>query len=390
MQKNSPKPKMMVERVLVLGDGASGLAAVKLAQRQGMEPTLVCKDAQLPEGEFSFAVLSPGVPPWHFWFDELRKRSIPYKSELEFGVTNLKKLGWELFAVTGSKGKSSVVKLVADAIGAVPCGNYGLPVSSVEGDSGRAVVEVSSFMMETTTLPSDTFKAAALINLQKDHLDRHKTAEVYHELKRKLLSFAIKKIDATKGESHFKGSAHLYEGSYFDNSVLKVNAECAVQLMRIAGLDDGAIKAAFKNFNPLPHRMQIVYEREKVLFIDDSKSTSLESLRAALQMCNGSPIRLIAGGLDKADDPKDIIFDLTKQVKKVYLIGCCAEKFFAAWSTSVACEKSVTLENAVKAAKRDAKPGEVVLLSPGAASYDQFKNFGERGDTFVRLVKQQG
>lgn len=380
----------MSERILVLGDGASGQAAVKLARRLGMEPSLVSNDERLPEGEFAFAVVSPGVPPWHFWFKELRRRSIPYKSELEFGVTNLKKEGWELYAVTGSKGKSSVVKLVADALGAVPCGNYGLPVSSLCGAPRRAVVEVSSFMMETTTLAGDTFKAAALINLQKDHLDRHKTPEAYHGLKRKLLSCAINKIDATKGESHLKGSAHLYEGSYFDNSVLQVNAECAVALMRIAGLNDTAIKAAFKNFEPLPHRMQIVHECEKVLFIDDSKSTSIESLRAALLMCNGAPIRLIAGGLDKADDPKDIIFDLTKWVKKVYLIGCCAEKFFAAWSTNVACENFVTLENAVNAVKRDAKQGEVVLLSPGAASYDQFKNFGERGDTFVRLVKQQG
>jgi UDP-N-acetylmuramoylalanine--D-glutamate ligase len=104
-------------------------------------------------------------------------------------------------------------------------------------------------------------------------------------------------------------------------------------------------------------------------------------------MCSG-PVRLIAGGLPKGDDPKSALSVLTERAKKVYLIGRCAEVFSAAWEKSVNCEICETMERAVAAAKRDAEKGETVLLSPGTASFDQFKSFGERGDVFARLVQK--
>ena len=440
-------------KVLILGYGASGKAAEALAKQLGYEVEVredmrpdgaagagsgkdsaspaggadgedvlaasITGDAEsfpLPDILPAFAVVSPGVPLTSPLIAECRCRGIPLKSELQFGCEALKRRGWKLLAVTGSKGKSSVVKVVADAINlagmhAVACGNYGRPVSDValELGSGRdsaspadgagvektsaasitgdaesfplrryAVVEVSSFMMETTELPADTFEAAAILNLQEDHLDRHGSVEVYHALKRKLLTMAKASVigeaeslpllnrdflkssncggkdssapkDGLKfsnsrgrGSSAHKDSSatggdHLFAGSYFDNDILRANARCAVALMRAAGLNDANIAAAFKGFIPLPHRMNIVAEIDGVCYIDDSKATSLAALVAGVIMASAthtspsptpppspSPqpsVRLIAGGLPKGDDPKIALPILTKRVKKVYLIG---------------------------------------------------------------------
>ena len=374
---------------LVLGSGASGRAALRLAAAKGFNAVVIDGDDEFPRGDFEFAVASPGIPPGHFWFDECRRRKIPFKSELQFGCEELARQGWKLLGVTGSKGKSSVVKIVADAISlsgvrAVPCGNYGYPVSDLAADGGApgwAVVEVSSFMMETTDLPAGTFSAATVLNLQEDHLDRHGEISVYHALKMKLLDMAAFGFVAAEGE--------VPAGTYFDNDILRVNGAAAAALMRAAGVPEECISRAFGSFVPLGHRMQLIACIGGVRFIDDSKATSLAALRAAVVMA-GDSVHLIAGGLPKGDDPESVLPDLTKRVKKVYLIGQSAEEFSRAWEGSVDCEICATLERAVESSMRQAVSGDTVLLSPGAASYDQFQNFAERGDVFAFLVKKKG
>ena len=407
---------------LVLGYGRSGKAAEALLCRSGFTVTVLedskgscgSESHRLPE-DVAFAVVSPGVPLTSPLIAECREKGIPLKSELQLGCEELKRQGWKLLAVTGSKGKSSVVKVVADAINlagmhAVACGNYGLPVSEVAvsspdlqsrpSTSRWAVVEVSSFMMETTELPADTFEAAAILNLQEDHLDRHGSVETYHALKRKLLTMTKLGFEGeSSGDRDASATLDLFAGSYFDNDILKANAWCAVALMRAVGLNDANIAAAFREFVPLPHRMNTVAEIDGVRYIDDSKATSLAALSAGVIMASAihassspshSPsIRLIAGGLPKGDDPKSAVSILTERVKKVYLIGQSAEAFASAWKSYVDCEICGTMEAAVAAAKREAVKGDKVLLSPGTASFDQFKSFGERGDVFARLVKKE-
>ena len=453
-------------------EGTRHSCRVASVSAEGRDARKSLRAADPPRPLFSFAVVSPGIALTHPWIAACRAHGIPLKSELQLGCEELKRRGWKLLAVTGSKGKSSVVKIVADAINlaggqAVACGNYGVPVCEVAlqdcrlrrtaAESPRpqtswAVVEVSSFMMETTELPADTFEAAAILNLQEDHLDRHGSVAVYHGLKRKLLSFAktavgdsvlrdknvASPLDAV-GDSvvrdknvaspldmGLEGTRHscrvasvsaegrdarkshraaepprpltALRGSYFDNPVLRGNGACAIGLMRAAGLDDEAATRAFEAFEPLPHRMNLIAEMDGVRYIDDSKATSLAALAAGVEMASSGPcslspvprpaIRLIAGGLPKGDDPKDVLSTLTKRVRKVYLIGQCAESFRSAWASSVDCEVCGTLDRAVAAAMRDAGIGETVLLSPGTASFDQFKSFGERGDVFANLVKK--
>ncbi len=360
-------------KALVLGKGKSGTAAAAELRRRGYA-------VDFAEG-YDLVVASPGVP---------------VKSELQLGCEELKRRGWKLLAVTGSKGKSSVVKLVADAIclaggRAVPCGNYGRPVCDLLGEApGWAVVEVSSFQLETTALAPDTFAAAAVLNLQEDHLDRHGSVEVYHGLKRKLLGFACQRVEPVAGAScglHARCRQELLAGSYFDNEILRANGVAAIGLMRAAGLDDAQVRRAFRSFEPLPHRFQTVAEIAGVTYVDDSKATSVAALAAGVKMCAGR-VRLIAGGLPKGDDPKIALPTLTERAKKVYLIGHCAEAFSKAWAASVECEICGTLERAVGRAMREAEKGETVLLSPGTASFDQFKSFGERGEVFARLVQK--
>ena len=383
----------MPVNAIVLGNGRSGRAAAELLRREGAHVVVLDGDAAWPGGMWDMCVTSPGIPLDHPWQTAARAAGVRVISELQLGASRWK---GRTLAVTGSKGKSSVVKLIADTlnlagVAAVPCGNYGTPLCEVVNRGGGeadawAVVEVSSFQMETT----DDFHpdAAAILNLQEDHLDRHGSVAAYHALKRKLLAGARLAFDESSLRSlELDGPASraLLRGSYFDNEILRANGLIAIALLRVAGLDDAQIAAGFRAFAPLPHRMQLVAERDGVRYVDDSKATSLAALAAGVTMCGG-PVRLIAGGLAKGDNPKTVIPRLRSTVKKVYLIGRCADQFLSAWREAVPCEACGTLDRAVEAARRDAVAGETVLLSPGAASFDQFDSYGVRGDAFASFV----
>ena len=375
---------------IVLGNGKSGQAAEALLKDEGATVRVLEGEAPWPSGTWELCVASPGIPLDHPWQIAARAAGVPVVSELQLGVERFRAHGGRLLAVTGSKGKSSVVKLVADAVGGVPCGNYGTPVCEValSQNASWAVVEVSSFQMETTSLPPETFEAAAVLNLQEDHLDRHGGVEAYHALKMRLLDFAKVRISPVH-EGDTPGDEALLAGSYFDNPVLRENGLCAIRLMRVAGLSNDAIHAAFMRFEPLPHRMQTVGAFDGVTWIDDSKATSLAALAAGVTMAasrfpgTAANIHLIAGGLPKGDAPETVLDSLAERVKKAYLVGTCAEALARAWSRMIACEICGTVENAARSAARAAKPGDCILLSPGAASFDQFKNYGERGDCFA-------
>ena len=381
---------------LVLGNGRSGRSAAELLRREGARTVVLDGDDAWPGGAWDVCVTSPGIPLDHPWQVAARAAGVKVISELQLGASRWK---GRMLAVTGSKGKSSVVKLIADTLNladvpAVPCGNYGTPLCEVvnmrgDGVGTWAIVEVSSFQMETT----DDFHpdAAAILNLQEDHLDRHGSVAAYHALKRKLLAGARAAFACDLNAEcchycdHRNNDLDLMRGSYFDNEILQSNGLIAIALLRVAGLDDAQIAAGFRAFEPLPHRMQLVAERGGVRYVDDSKATSLAALEAGVAMCGG-PVRLIAGGLAKGDNPKTVIPRLRSTVKKVYLIGRCADQFLSAWREAVPCEACGTLDRAVDAARRDAVAGETVLLSPGAASFDQFESYGVRGDAFATFV----
>ncbi len=437
----------MIRSALVLGLGVSGEFSARLLMAQGAAVSVVdqgdeAKQAEraarlraagcsvtfgetLPEGAFDLCVASPAFPLAHPWLKACGDRGVCVVSELELG-------SWfwrgRILAITGSKGKSSLVKLCSDTLSsagvtASPAGNYGIPLCQLvleKPDLQWAVVEVSSFQMEhTETLHPDI---AVLLNLQADHLDRHSGMEEYKSLKLKLfremrpgtLALLPEGFDdggrvpagcdirrfGTGAAADWRYADHAVTGrerdavrridlagGWFDNAILGLAAAAAGAALARAGLSDGQIAAGCAGFQPLKHRMQVVGESETgVLYVDDSKATSLSAMAAALRMAK-RPVRLIAGGLLKENDVENVKDLLTQTTKKVYLIGRCAGVLFQAWSETVPCECCGTLERAVDRAVQDARPGETVLLSPGTASFDQFSGYGERGDRFSARVR---
>lgn len=412
-------------RVRVVDEGSEGALAAAAARVRQAGGTVDFCVVDLPQEPFDVCVASPAFAMSHPWVEACRRRNIPLISELELGGCY-----WpgKVLAVTGSKGKSSVVKFCADTLersgfSASPAGNYGIPLCRLARETPDlqwAVTEVSSFQMEHT--PTFSPDIAILLNIQADHFDRHADMAEYRGLKLKLFSAmraggiallpqglddercvpdGVRLLrfgdgagaDWVYGNGGVSGAccggecAVSLGGSWFDNAVLGVSAAAAVAALRYAGLSVAQIRHGLESFEPLPHRVQRIGESQRgVCFVDDSKATSLAATAAALLMVR-KPVRLIAGGLLKENDLETIKELLTQTTKKVYLIGHCSAQMGQAWSSSVPCEQCGTLENAVDAAVRDAQPGETVLLSPGTASFDQFQSYRERGERFTAKVR---
>lgn len=371
----------------------------------------------------TLCVVSPGVPAESPWIATARQRGATVISELELGVRHL---GCPVVAITGSKGKSTLAKLCHDSLRAAGKrvaigGNYGTPVCDLVEESNTLdwlVLEVSSFQLEHVATFSP--RVAVLLNIQPDHLDRHGSMEVYAAVKARLFArmsdgataiLPAGEIDirqkvpdcrarvctfgADSNDSYHHGTHAVQgpdgpildiSGSYFDNPVLGMTAAAALAVMDACGVDHASFRRSLLAFESLPHRMSRVGEMGGVTYINDSKATSLSALAAGVRMAPG-PVHLLAGGLLKEYNlelPKQV---LAKHVRAVYVFGKFSVTLKAAWQDTVRCIRCETLEEATRLAASHATPGEVVLLSPGCASFDQFQNFEDRGNQFVRIVQ---
>ena len=435
-------------QALVCGLGASGAAAARLLRAEGTAVTAVDErdtpearqggaavaalgcavelGAQAPPaGEFDAVIASPGLPADGPFLAELRRRGIPLIPEME--------LGWSRFrgrtlAVTGSNGKSSVVKALAECLAAagaraIPCGNFGLPVCQAVADApaaGWLVIEASSFQLETCA----EFRPdiAVLLNVLPNHLDRHGTLDRYARIKARM--FACQQPGDTaltppewrdrfrqwsggtgnwrtfgdRPGLDFRFSAHRLAartgepvditGSYFDNEVLGPNAAALFGAACAAGVPPEAVRAALRQFQSLPHRAEPVGEFAGVRYVNDSKATNLSGLVASVRM-QDRPVWLIAGGRPKEADFSAAVPVLRERVRGVFLIGEAAAAMQAAWAEAVPCEVCGTLDRAVAAARRAARAGDTVLLAPACTSYDQFRAYGERGEAFRKLAAEK-
>jgi len=415
-------------------DGAK-LAEVAARVRAAGGHVLLGKRA-LPEGAYDVCVASPAFARNHVWIKACEARGIPVISELELGAVYWR---GKMIAITGSKGKSSLVKFCADTLNlagvpASPAGNYGIPLCQLvmeKPDLLWAVVEVSSFQMEHS--PTFHPHIALLLNLQPDHLDRHADLAEYKQLKFRMFANMSEHdtallpttLDAEKmmngrvpcyrfgsepdSDWQYEGGSIIHHpsprenrqgtrthepetslfigGSWFDNEILGLAAAAGCAILWRAGLSKEAIIQGFMSFKPLAHRVQVIgTDARGVTWIDDSKATSLTATAAALRMVK-KPVRLIAGGLLKEKDLFFLKELLTKTTQKVYLIGECAGEMENAWALTVPCEIYGTIDRAVAAAAQDAQSNETVLLSPGTASFDQFSSYRERGERFTQLVR---
>lgn len=341
----------------------------------------------------NLVVVSPGVPNTALPFVWAKERGIPVISEIE--------VGWVLcpatvIAVTGSNGKTTVTSLIgkileASARKVFVCGNIGRPFTGEltkmkEGDF--VSLEISSFQLETIR----TFKPkiALILNITTNHLDRYKSMQEYIQAKKRIymnqdssdylvLSYNDPILKELSKEAKAKLKFFSEEGE------LNPNQAAVLTVASILAIDRQLCLNVFADFKGIEHRMEIVAEKDGVKFINDSKSTTVESAIWALKNIL-EPVIWIAGGRDKGIDYRIIGNLARKKVKKAILIGEAKEKIKEAFKNTVSVEDALNLQEAVTKAYSSASPGDCVLLSPMCSSYDMFSDYEERGRVFKRAV----
>jgi UDP-N-acetylmuramoylalanine--D-glutamate ligase len=383
-------------RVLVLGLARSGQAATAALARRGVD--VVGADRNLGNDEdgsllagVGLLVKSPGVPGGHPLVAEARVRGVPVWSEVELGY-RLLHAGTRLVGVTGTKGKTTTCELLGGMFRAggrdvVVAGNVGRPLTAVEtGD--WVVCELSSFQLEDVhELSCDV---AVLLNLEADHLDRHGSFEAYRAAKLRILERAERAVvPAGSGLDGVEFSADdlLPAEPRIPGRHNRANAAAATAAARAAGLAEDAIAEGIATFTGVPHRLEPVRERNGVLWVNDSIATNTFAVRHGVEAYE-APILLILGGRAKGEDFRPFVKELPASVRRAYLVGEAAGELAAAFdSAGRACRLAGTLARAVELAAAEARAGDVVLLSPACASYDQYANFEERGEDFRLLVQ---
>jgi UDP-N-acetylmuramoylalanine--D-glutamate ligase len=412
---------LLPERALVLGLARSGeAAALALARRDvavrgvdrnaeldagrlreaGVEVVLGADDPELLDG-MDLLVKSPGIPADAPLVAAARKRGLTVWSEVELGS---RLLANPILGVTGTNGKTTTSELLgavfraADAPVAV-AGNVGRPLTGLDGaiaEDAWIVCELSSFQLED--IEDFRPRVAILLNLTPDHLDRHPTLEDYRAAKLRIFENQGPEDVAVvpRGFGEIPGEARRVEFDLNDplpaeplvpGEHNRENAAAATAAARAAGIPDEAIAVALKTFEGVPHRLELVREVDGIRFVNDSKATNPEAAERALSAYPPG-IRLILGGSRKNSSYAGLAFEAAKRgVAKAYLIGEAADEIAEALADAgVRFSDSGTLEQAIADAYEDAERGEVVLLSPACASYDQFRDFEDRGERFRELV----
>ena len=403
-------------RALVLGLARSGrAAALALASRgvevvaadrsptadpgrlaeAGVEVRLGTEEESLLQG-VELVIKSPGVPGASPLVAGARARALPVWSEVELGYRLLP--GNPLIGVTGTNGKTTTTELLGAIFRAAGrpvevAGNVGRALTDVaeQIDPGVSVVcELSSFQLEDVhSLACDV---AVLLNLEPDHLDRHGSLAAYREAKLRIFERAGTKV-VPRGSGlegiEFAADDPLPAEPLVPGAHNRENAAAATAAARAAGIEDAAIAEALRTFAGVPHRLELVRELHGVRFVNDSKATNAAAARRGAAAYGESPLRLILGGSTKNEDFGPFARDLPDTVRSIYLIGESADDLARALDAAGrAYVRAGDLSTAVAGAAADAQPGDVVLLSPASASYDQFDDFEDRGDTFRRLVEE--
>jgi UDP-N-acetylmuramoylalanine--D-glutamate ligase len=438
------------KQVVVLGLGISGMEAAKLLQDQGAHVTVrdsatgdpkvnqraealrqrgigVQLGGEIPEkgGRFDFCVLSPGIHPKAPLVRGLRQAGLPMLGELEVAYRFCQ---CPIVAITGTNGKTTTTELVHTVLAAggkrtKASGNIGTAFSAAVRDSANLdvmVLEVSSFQLEH--IAEFRPRISVHLNLTPDHLDRYGSMEEYEAAKwqvfrnqtaddvaivntnLRLPEIAARKITfSATGSQAASGPPADYQlidgwlvvrGEQVleqsrTNLIGPHNAENMLAALAVADLYHVSRVAAIQAlcaYQPLPHRCEKVAVIDGVTFINDSKATNIDALEKAL-LAQRSPVVLMAGGKDKGLDFEGLRPLLREKAKAIVLIGQMTEKLFAAWNSAVPCVRAATLADAVERARQLAKPGDVVLFSPGCSSFDMFKDFEDRGDQFRALIQ---
>jgi len=379
-------------------------------------------------------VVSPGVPATVPELVQVRAIGMHVIGELELGAEFLQ---GEVIAITGSNGKTTTTTLVGEILKAagrttLVGGNIGTPVVELAEESTPetwSVLEVSSFQLETV----ETFKPriALVLNITPDHLDRHGSFENYAAAKARITEFQAAddllvlnaedvktQLVAAKTKAQiywFSAKRQIKQGAFVHGEsiffvakegakpepVMPVaeiplagahnveNVLAAACAARLAGVENAVIRTAVGAFKAVEHRLEFVREFEGVRYYNDSKATNVDATVKAVEAFEGG-VWLILGGKDKDSDYATMSELLRERVKAVLTIGSAAEKIERQLAGVVMIERAETIERAVALAHEKASVGDVVLLAPACASFDQFENYEHRGRVFKGLVQGLG
>ena len=385
-----------MKRALVLGMARSGEAAAAALEARGVSVARVDRklgndaDLSLLDG-VDVLVKSPGVPGEHELVRTARLHAVPVWSEVELGY----RLHPErpLVGVTGTNGKTTTVELLgaifrAAGIDVAVAGNVGRPLTAVER-ADWVVCELSSFQLED--VHELACRVAVLLNLEPDHLDRHPTFEHYRAAKLRIFEragAAVVPRGCDVQGIEFSVDDPLPAEPLIPGRHNRENAAAATAAARASGIPDEAIAEALRTFPGVEHRLEPVGERRGVRFVNDSKATNTAAARRALAAFD-APLQLILGGSLKGESFDALAADIAARGDVcALLIGEAAPALAAALGgAGVEYEQAGTLERAVELAAARATAGEVVLLSPACASFDQFEDFEARGRAFKELVR---
>src|SRR3954452_5690892 len=430
-------------KVAVLGAGLSGTAAAHLLKDEGAAVTVLDAAEERtilkttiegmrargievicgPEAEryseyVEMVVLSPGIDPATPLARNFSSRGIEVMGELELGWRSV---NLPVIAITGTNGKTTTTELLAQMLNAcgqktIACGNIGKPLSEVarEGrDLDVLTVEVSSFQLETIT--SFRPSISVWLNFAPDHLDRYRSLDEYRADKLRIFDYQtaddVAVVNAAEELPAFK-SRRVTFSAYEDHADFRLSEGAIVfrgePVLRLAetklrgahnienlmatlavgltrGLSFEQMVPPLRDYNPRPHRLELVRELNGVTYINDSKATNLHAVEKALH-AQSKPIVLVAGGKDKGFEFDTLTPLVRQKVRAVVLIGEMAERICRTWKDASQCEIAISIADAVERAHGLAKPGEVVLFSPGTSSFDMFKSYADRGDQFRALV----
>ena len=437
-------------KTIVIGMGRTGIAAANFLAAQKIPVTLIDAKPRTeleeairtldpavhtsfghsePPADAERIILSPGVDIHAPFLQEAQKRGVEIISEVELASRFTKT---PVIAVTGTNGKSTVTTLIGNilkragkkiAVG----GNLGAPFIRLlrEEPVDYFVLEISTFQLEGVK----TFhpRLAMILNITPDHLDRHKTFEEYAALKGEIASCQTKEdalilnsddknaLDQGKNKSSrkfcFSMSREVEEGAFLRNDIIVSrfngndknlmsvrelkpamqcqveNALAAVAVTALLGTPPDDITGAIRDFPGLEHRIEWVRTVRGIDFVNDSKGTNVGSVNKSLTSFF-RPVILIAGGKDKGGDFRSLKLIFKEKVKHLVLIGETKNKFRQILNGSFSYEDAEDMEDAVTRAVEKAQPGDVVLLSPGCASFDMFKDYVERGNRFKDIVNR--
>ncbi|HKG03368.1 MAG TPA: UDP-N-acetylmuramoyl-L-alanine--D-glutamate ligase [Conexibacter sp.] len=404
----------------VVGVDAGAPEVGRLAER-GVEVHLDDPGVQLLD-RVRTLVKSPGVPHSAAVVEAARARGLTIVGELE--------LAWRLLpnpfiAVTGTNGKTTTTELIGHihreaGLSVAVAGNVGTAVASLVGEQGpdaAIVCESSSFQLEDTTAFAPD--AAVLLNITVDHLDRHGSLVAYREAKlnafrrqgpddvavmpaalathlpgtARRVTFgdtpgADMAYDADSGTIRWRGEPLIAADEIrLSGPHNRENAMAAAAVTLARGVDPDAVRAGLRSFRGVAHRLEPIAELDGVAYVNDSKATNVDSTLVALRSY-ADGIHLIAGGRTKAQDFSPLVPLVAERCAAVHLIGEGAGEIAAALASGdVPLIFSEDLPHAVAGARAAARPGEVVLLSPACASFDQYPDFEARGEHFRALVE---